>query len=90
MVLQFSGDSISWYGTSIKAIAYGNNYLPGYRGNLSYSGGLEFDYIIVHETGHEWWGNSVTTNDIDMWIHESFCTYSEKLCMLNVCMDLTR
>ena len=62
------------------AIAYGNNYLPGYRGNLSYSGGLEFDYIIVHETGHEWWGNSVTTNDIaDMWIHESFCTYSEAL-----------
>ena len=38
--------------------------LPGYRGNLSYTAGLEFDYIIVHETGHEWWGNSVTTNDI--------------------------
>ena len=62
------------------AIAYGNNYLPGYRGNLSYTAGLEFDYIIVHETGHEWWGNSVTTNDIaDMWIHEAFCTYSEAL-----------
>ncbi len=62
------------------AIAYGNRYLPGYRGSLAYSGGLEFDYIIVHETGHEWWGNSVTTNDIaDMWIHEGFCTYSEAL-----------
>ena len=62
------------------AIAYGNDYLPGYHGSLGYSGGLEFDYIIVHETGHEWWGNSITTNDIaDMWIHEGFCTYSEAL-----------
>ena len=62
------------------AIAYGNDYLPGYQGSLGYSGGLEFDYIIVHETGHEWWGNSITTNDIaDMWIHEGFCTYSEAL-----------
>ena len=62
------------------AIAYGNDYLPGYLGSLGYSGGLEFDYIIVHETGHEWWGNSITTNDIaDMWIHEGFCTYSEAL-----------
>ena len=62
------------------AIAYGNDYLPGYRGSLGYSGGLEFDYIIIHETGHEWWGNSITTNDIaDMWIHEGFCTYSEAL-----------
>jgi len=62
------------------AIAYGNNYLPGYYGSLGYSGGLDFDYIIIHETGHEWWGNSITTNDIaDMWIHEGFCTYSEAL-----------
>ena len=62
------------------AIAYGNDYLPGYHGSLGYSGGLEFDYIIIHETGHEWWGNSITTNDIaDMWIHEGFCTYSEAL-----------
>ena len=62
------------------AISYGNDYLPGYYGSLGYSGGLEFDYIIVHETGHEWWGNSITTNDIaDMWIHEGFCTYSEAL-----------
>ena len=62
------------------AIAYGNDYLPGYHGSLGYSGGLDFDYIIIHETGHEWWGNSITTNDIaDMWIHEGFCTYSEAL-----------
>lgn len=60
------------------AIAYGNNYLPGYNGNKKFIAGLDFDYIIVHETGHEWWGNSITTNDIaDMWIHEGFCTYSE-------------
>ena len=61
-------------------IAYGNDFLPGYKGNLSYTAGLDFDYIIVHEAGHEWWGNSITTNDIaDMWIHEGFCTYSESL-----------
>ena len=62
------------------AIAYGNNYLPGYNGNRQFISGLDFDYIIIHETGHEWWGNSITTNDIaDMWIHEGFCTYSEVL-----------
>ena len=62
------------------AIAYGNDYLPGYKGNTNFISGLDFDYIIVHETGHEWWGNSITTNDIaDMWIHEGFCTYSEVL-----------
>ena len=62
------------------AIAYGNNYLPGYNGNKNFIAGLDFDYIIVHETGHEWWGNSITTNDIaDMWVHEGFCTYSEVL-----------
>ena len=60
------------------AIAYGNNYLYGYNGNTNFTAGLEFDYIIIHETGHEWWGNSITSNDIaDMWIHEGFCTYSE-------------
>ena len=60
------------------AIAYGNNFLPGYNGNKNFIAGLDFDYIIVHEAGHEWWGNSITTNDIaDMWIHEGFCTYSE-------------
>ena len=62
------------------AIAYGNNYLPGYKGNTNFIAGLDFDYIIVHETGHEWWGNSITANDIaDMWIQETFCTYSEVL-----------
>ena len=62
------------------AIAYGNNFLSGYNGNRSFINDLDFDYIIVHETGHEWWGNSITTNDIaDMWVHEGFCTYSEAL-----------
>ena len=62
------------------AIAYGNNFLPGYNGNTKFTAGFDFDYIIIHETGHEWWGNSITTNDIaDMWIHEGFCTYSEVL-----------
>jgi aminopeptidase N len=62
------------------AIAYGNNYLKGYSG-FDYSfQGLDFDYIIIHETGHEYWGNSVSMKDIaDMWIHEGFCTYSEAL-----------
>lgn len=58
------------------AIAYGNQYSTGYLGR--YPGEMDFDYIIIHETGHEWWGNSVSMKDAaDMWIHESFCTYSE-------------
>lgn len=62
------------------AIAYGNDYKPGYAGSdFSYIG-LNFDYIIIHESGHEWWGNSVSCKDIaDLWIHEGFCTYSEAL-----------
>ncbi len=60
------------------AIAYGNKYLKGYLGR--YPKDIDFDFIIIHETGHEWWGNSVSMNDrADMWIHESFCTYSEAL-----------
>jgi aminopeptidase N len=62
------------------AIAYGNMYLKGYLGkDRSQTGiGLNFDYIIVHESGHEWFGNSITAKDIaDMWLHESFTTYSE-------------
>ena len=60
------------------AIAYGNKYMPGYLGR--FPGEMNFDYIIIHETGHEWWGNSVSMNDVaDMWIHESFCTYSESV-----------
>ncbi len=62
------------------AVAYGNKYTKGYLGNdMTGTGiGLEFDFIIIHETGHEWFGNSITSKDIaDMWIHESFTTYSE-------------
>ncbi|MEJ2503913.1 MAG: M1 family metallopeptidase [Gemmatimonadota bacterium] len=64
------------------AIAYGNGYGNGYRGrDLSGTGlGMEFDFIIVHETAHEWWGNSVTSADLaDMWVHESFGNYAESL-----------
>jgi aminopeptidase N len=62
------------------AVAYGNGYRNGYRGNdLSGTGlGLRWDYIIIHESGHEWWGNQITTRDIaDMWVHEGFTSYSE-------------
>jgi aminopeptidase N len=62
------------------AIAYGNKYKTGYAGSDYSRIGLTFDYIIIHETGHEWWGNSVSCSDIaDMWIHESFCTYTEAI-----------
>ena len=62
------------------AVAYGNQYKKGYRGmDLSGTGvGMKFDYITIHETGHEWFGNSITSKDIaDMWIHEGFTTYTE-------------
>ena len=62
------------------AVAYGNKYKKGYMGfDLSGTGvGMFFDYITIHETGHEWFGNSITSTDIaDMWIHEGFTTYSE-------------
>ncbi len=62
------------------AVAYGNRYLGGYVGRSSSEVGLNFDFIIVHESAHEWWGNSVTSKDIaDMWIHESFGAYAEAL-----------
>ncbi len=62
------------------AIAYGNRYLTGYAGTDYSRIGLDFDYIIIHESGHEWWGNSVSCQDIaDMWIHEGFCTYTEAI-----------
>ncbi|CAD7813754.1 hypothetical protein CHRY9390_02706 [Chryseobacterium aquaeductus] len=63
-------------------IAYGNQYVNGYLGNdLSGTGvGLNWDYIIVHESGHEWFANNITAKDkADMWIHESFTMYSEVL-----------
>lgn len=61
-------------------IAYGNGYKTGYAGRDFSRIGLDFDYIIIHEAGHEWWGNNITSYDIaDMWIHEGFCTYSEAL-----------
>lgn len=62
------------------AVAYGNKFLKGYLGSdLSGTGvGLSFDYITIHESGHEWFGNSITSSDIaDMWIHEGFTQYSE-------------
>lgn len=64
------------------AIAYGNQYRMGYMGfDRSMTGfGNTFDYIIVHESGHEWFGNSITAKDeADNWIHEGITTYSESL-----------
>lgn len=64
------------------AIAYGNGFANGYRGrDFSGSGwGKDWDFIIVHESGHEWFANSITSNDIaDMWIHEGFTKYAEVL-----------
>jgi aminopeptidase N len=64
------------------ATAYGNHFLNGYLGyDMSGTGwGLKWDYIIVHESGHEWFGNNITGKDLaDMWIHESFTCYSESL-----------
>jgi aminopeptidase N len=63
-------------------IAYGNQYKNGYFGNdLSETGwGLNWDYIIVHESGHEWFGNAITAKEpADLWIHEAFTTYTEVL-----------
>lgn len=61
-------------------IAYGNKYKNGYLGINRSGTPYPFDYIIIHESAHEWWGNNITTNDIaDMWIHEGFGTYSEAL-----------
>lgn len=64
------------------AVAYGNKYRKGYLGrDLSGTGlGLKWDFIIIHEAGHEWFGNNITSKDLaDMWIHESFTSYSEGL-----------
>jgi aminopeptidase N len=71
------------------AVAYGNSYKMGYRG-FDRSGttiGNLFDYIIIHESGHEWFGNNITAQDVaDNWIHEGFTVYTEVLfteCLLN-------
>jgi aminopeptidase N len=64
------------------AVAYGNKFQNGYLGtDLSGSGwGLKWDFIIVHESGHEWFANNITSKDIaDMWVHEGFTNYSETL-----------
>ena len=64
------------------AIAYGNNFQNGYMGrDLSLTGwGLKWDFIIVHESGHEWFGNNISAKDVaDNWIHESFTAYAENL-----------
>jgi aminopeptidase N len=64
------------------SVTYGNGYQNGYRGrDLSGTGwGLKFDFIIIHEAGHEWFANNITYKDVaDMWIHESFTNYSESL-----------
>lgn len=63
-------------------IAYGNQYNNGYLGgDVSGTGhGLLWDFIIIHEAGHEWFGNSITANDVaDMWVHEAFTSYAETL-----------
>ena len=64
------------------SVTYGNKYLKGYLGrDPSETGwGLKFDFIIIHESGHEWFANNITYIDIaDMWIHEGFTAYSENL-----------
>ena len=64
------------------SVTYGNEFKNGYRGrDLSQTGwGLKFDFIIIHESGHEWFANNITNKDVaDMWIHEGFTHYSENL-----------
>ena len=64
------------------SVTYGNGYQNGYQGNdISFSGwGHKFDFIIIHESGHEWFANNITNSDVaDMWIHEGFANYSEVL-----------
>ena len=64
------------------SVTYGNQYQNGYLGqDLSGTGwGLKFDFIIIHEAGHEWFANNITYKDIaDMWVHEGFTSYSENL-----------
>lgn len=63
-------------------VAYGNNFVNGYMGrDLSGTGwGMKWDFIIIHESGHEWFGNNITVKDVaDNWVHEGFTAYSENL-----------
>jgi aminopeptidase N len=64
------------------SVTYGNQFKQGYLGrDLSKTGwGLKFDFIIIHESGHEWFANNITHKDAaDMWIHEGFTAYSENI-----------
>lgn len=64
------------------AVAYGNGFKNGYLGkDLSHTGiGKKFDFIIVHESAHEWFGNSITAKDLaDMWLQEAFTSYAESI-----------
>lgn len=64
------------------SVTYGNGFENGYLGrDLSGTGwGLKFDFIIIHESAHEWFANNITYKDIaDMWIHESFTAYAESI-----------
>lgn len=65
------------------SVTYGNGYENGFigRGDISFSGwGYEFDFMIIHESAHEWFANNITYKDIaDMWVHEAFAAYSENL-----------
>ena len=65
------------------SVTYGNGYENGFigLGDISHTGwGNKFDFMIIHESGHEWFANSITYKDIaDMWVHEGFIAYSENL-----------
>ena len=75
--------SVSYAGMEHQSsVTYGNWFRNGYRGrDYSQSGiGWKFDFIVVHESGHEWFGNNISTKDAaDLWIHEGFTNYSESL-----------
>ena len=62
------------------AVTYGNRFTNGYLGK-DWTGvgvSMKFDFIIIHESGHEWFGNAITAADVcDMWIHEGWTTYLE-------------
>ncbi len=62
------------------AVTYGNHFANGYleRDWTGVGVSLKFDFIIVHESAHEWFGNSITASDVsDQWIHEGWATYAE-------------